>query len=214
MDTTQSSNFPPLEQSLTPEEMEKLKTEKLQAWWKLCDEIANGSMFTSDDLDLVIENISDPVIKNQIYNFFHPVMGSDNVIAFLSAYNAARPNFGGKLKEKVKQEQELRKEVVKFWFPDPKEGTNKTEIGNEWSLKLMHKINRTVDEAAYDATATKLREMGINTDKLTRTTHEVAIAEYRALENLNKEAFKIFEGCLIIKPAAPVLELVPPKEKK
>lgn len=212
MDTTPSANFPP--EDISPSYTEEQKQAKLQEWWGLLDKLANGNPFTEQDFDLVLDNVENPELKRKLQGLFDPVMEFDLRKAFIDSFNKVRGEFGAGFKALSKQEQAVRKEVGAMYFPEPKEGTNNADIGNGWKLKYTHKIDRKVDEAAFDATTIKLREMGINTDKLTRTVHELATTEYRALESLNEEAFKVFQECLIIKPGSPTLELVPPKTRK
>lgn len=107
------------------------------------------------------------------------------------------------------EEKTLRSAIVKHFFPDPVEGTNTQDMPKGWKLKLTHKLERKIDEAALDAVLEKLPEG--SRDKLVRFKPELNKRGYNALHEVQKE---IFEEALITKPASPQLTLVEPKEKK
>lgn len=111
----------------------------------------------------------------------------------------------------VEAEQALRKEVAKLFFPDPTEGTNSTDLAQGWKLKLTHKIDRKVDEAALAAVKEELRKLDINPDPLVRFKPELDTKAYKALKLVNEDATKIFDQALVIKESSPTLELVAPK---
>ena len=110
--------------------------------------------------------------------------------------------------KKVKSlEMKLRLELFPLFFPEPKEGTDRVDIGKGWKLKGTYKINIGVDKAAVDAVMDKLPE-GFE-DVLLRYIPEVNIKAYKAL---SPEHRKVFAQCLIMKPGTPSMEVVPPKE--
>jgi hypothetical protein len=113
----------------------------------------------------------------------------------------------------VEKEQALRKEVSAMFFPDPVEGVNTIELPSGWKLKLTHKIDRKIDETVLQAVLTELRSKGINFDTVVNMKPELATKTYKAMMISNKEAVKVFDTCLTIKPASPTMELVEPKEK-
>ncbi len=106
------------------------------------------------------------------------------------------------------REMELRKELFAFAFPNPLEGTNKADLPENWLLKGTYKLDRSVDEAAFNAIKDQLRAININPDPLVRFKPELAVRDYKAL---SEQARGIFDQCLLIKSGAPSLELVPPK---
>jgi len=115
----------------------------------------------------------------------------------------------------VAREMELRKEVMAMYFPNPVEGTNSAPLASDWVLKGTHKLERKIDDAALPAVRQQLREQfQINPDNLFCTKYELETAQYKALKTINAEAFTLLETALIIKPASPTLELVPPKPKE
>ncbi len=108
----------------------------------------------------------------------------------------------------VAQEMTLRKEVFALLFPSPKEGANTAEIENGWQAKGIYKLDRKIDAAALPAVLDQLRKRDVVADALVKYTPEVATKDYKALSEDNR---KIFEQAMTIKPASPILELVPPK---
>lgn len=106
------------------------------------------------------------------------------------------------------REMELRKELFAFAFPSPLEGTNKVDLPAGWLLKGVYKLDRSVDEAAFNAIKDQLRAININPDPLVRLKPELAVRDYKALSD---QARAIVDQALIIKPGAPSLELVAPK---
>jgi len=106
------------------------------------------------------------------------------------------------------REMELRKELFAFAFPNPLEGTNKVDLPEGWLLKGVYKLDRSVDEAAFNAIKDQLRAINVNPDPLVRLKPELAVRDYKALSD---QARGIMDQALIIKPGAPSLELVAPK---
>jgi hypothetical protein len=85
------------------------------------------------------------------------------------------------------------------------------DLDQGWTLKLTHKIDRKVDEAALPAVQEQLRLLEINPDPLVKMKPDLDTKAYKALKLVNPDAAKVFEQALIIKPASPTLELVAPK---
>lgn len=115
----------------------------------------------------------------------------------------------GKLKSK---EALLRSRIFKSKFPDPKEGTNRVDLGGGYSLKATHEINRKVDPGELQALGeamTKGEAPPLPLDKLIKWVPELAIKEYRTLTDNEKG---IFDKCLIIKPGSAQLEIDQPKK--
>jgi hypothetical protein len=108
-----------------------------------------------------------------------------------------------------KEEMELRKQIFKEAFPDPKEGTNNHNLPDNYVLKGKYSLNRSIDQGAFDAIKEKLREMNVNPDTLVRYKPELALSVYKALKDDEKA---LFEQCLTIKPGSPSLEIVLPKK--
>jgi hypothetical protein len=116
---------------------------------------------------------------------------------------------------KVK-ENELRAKIFGFYFPNPKEGTNKFELkdGTGAVLKAIHVINRSVEPGSLDALKAALHEEGspqLPIADLIRYKPELAVGEYR---KLTAEEALFFDQCLIIKPGSPSLEITIPKKAK
>jgi len=121
----------------------------------------------------------------------------------------------GRLKSK---EALMRTRIFKFYFKDPVEGVNTAEIddGTGAVIKGQYVLNRTVDPGALDALRTAMQTEGanvpkINLDKLVKWKPEVAVSEYRALTD---EERNFFDQALIVKPGSPQMEIVIPKRPK
>jgi hypothetical protein len=123
-------------------------------------------------------------------------------------------NLANDAKSVIENEQALRKEVAALFFPTPDEGANTYELTQGYKLKLTHKIDRKLDEAALDAVKLQLREMNVNPDALVEMKPSLVLKAYKGLAQVNPEAIKVFDQALTIKPASPTLEVVAPKEKK
>ena len=117
----------------------------------------------------------------------------------------------GQIRALGEQEMALRKELFGEAFATPVEGTNTLELAAGWKLKGVYKINRKVDETALPAIREKLASVGVSVDPLIKWSPDLEIRAYRAMSDATKS---IFDQCLIIKPGAPALELVPPAAKK
>jgi hypothetical protein len=113
----------------------------------------------------------------------------------------------------IENEQALRKEVASLFFLDPQEGTNTYDLPAGYKLKLTHKIDRKVDEAALEAVKVQLKEINISIDTLIKYEPKLETKTYKGLKQVNAEAAKVFEQALIVKPASPTLEVVAPKQK-
>lgn len=118
------------------------------------------------------------------------------------------------VKPYVKAEQDLRAEVIKSFFPAPKEGTNRLKIFGDWELNLSYKIDRKVDEAALPAILSKLQSLGHNVSAVIVSKPSLALGDYRTFQELQPAGGKILDEALIIKPGSHSIELVPPKDKK
>lgn len=117
------------------------------------------------------------------------------------------------VKPLVENEMRLRKEVMAAYFPTPVEGVNTYQLESGWELKGTYKIDRKIDEAALPAINRKLWEMRVNADTLVKLRPELITTAYKSLAQVNPEAARVFEKAMISKPAAPSIELKPPKAK-
>lgn len=123
------------------------------------------------------------------------------------------------------KEMLMRSRIYKYYFKDPKEGTNNLplEDGTGAVLKAGRVIDRKVDEGQLQAmmqaqhAAIEANKAGaampmdmpvLDFGKLVKWKPELSIRDYRALTD-NERRF--FEQCLIIKDGSPSLEIVIPK---
>jgi hypothetical protein len=111
----------------------------------------------------------------------------------------------------------LRRRIFKHHFPTPIEGTNTFTLEDGYALKGQYKIDRKVDDAALTTLTPAMRAQEIPVDALIKRPPELAVKEYRKLQNDNsvegKKRLNLFDQCLIIKPSeTPALEIVLPKK--
>jgi hypothetical protein len=128
------------------------------------------------------------------------------VMAWLEAKDAADA-----VKEIIANELEKRKELFAFLYQAPKEGVNKLELGEGYSIKGTYKLDRKVDEAVLQTVMEELATTGANPDALIEWKPALKTAVYR---ELTVEQIAIMDKALIIKPSTPTLEFVEPKTKK
>lgn len=128
-------------------------------------------------------------------------------------------------------EMELRKLNVALRFVKPDEGTNRVELGGGMDLKTVIKFNRTlvspdpkkdvvnaVDDV-IDAMAIADNEGSFIADQLFKWSVDISKTEYDALEVeastsvTKKKLLDLVNTVLIVKDAAPTLEIVKAKKK-
>lgn len=104
------------------------------------------------------------------------------------------------------KEMTLRKQLVQDFFPSPVEGVNTYCMPAGYLLKLTHKIERKIDEAALSDVLEQMEE-----------GTEDTLVKYKP--SLNKKAYDllptdeqtIFLEALIIKPGTPSMTIIAPK---
>jgi len=110
------------------------------------------------------------------------------------------------LKDGKSREMELRKELVSLFVPKPVEGTNNVQ-GVGFALKVTHKIERALDEAALDAVMAQFPENSPHrlVGNLISYKPTFNLAYYRSM---SAEDRKIFDQALTIKDGSPELEII------
>lgn len=108
------------------------------------------------------------------------------------------------------EERSLRRTIFAVKFPEPKEGTNKSSLGNGWELKATYPIDRKVDMPMLQAIQDQFFDMKIPPD-IIKMDPKLNIKPYRLL---TAEQLKFFDQALIIKPGSISLEILPPKVKE
>lgn len=113
------------------------------------------------------------------------------------------------------QEAALRSELFAALFDNGKfplkEGANKLDLPDGWSIQATHKLNYSIDEAVISDTLEQMREKGFSDRGLVKYKPSLSVAEYRKIDD---EMKGIFSAALTIKPGSPSMKLVPPKEGK
>lgn len=123
-----------------------------------------------------------------------------------------------KLDEAKKAEAELRKQVIDAFSeenPDTASGTENIDIGYGYKLKIVHKLEYTLDNANdYEKTDKALDEIEesvehgeLLVDRLIRRKLELSVSEYKKLPAAAK---KIIDKVVTTKPGAKSVELVAP----
>ena len=108
------------------------------------------------------------------------------------------------------QEIALRRKIFGAFFT-VEEGTEYRPLGNGYRLKAIAKLDRNIDIAHFDTMRPQFKDAKINPDDLVKYKPELVLSEYR---KLTKEQQHLVDLTLIIKPGAPTLEIVAPKEEK
>lgn len=116
------------------------------------------------------------------------------------------------LKPLIIVERALRKEIVEALWPAV-EGNEGTRYENYEGMRLKAnvKIDRIVDEAAYQANDRRMWDAGINPAVVFKIERKLSLTAYKALTQAQQ---RIVEECFEKKPASPELELVPAKAAK
>lgn len=104
----------------------------------------------------------------------------------------------------------LRQRIFKAYFPTPKEGVNNYDLGSGITLKGDYKINRTLDDAAFDTSKAMFKEQGIPVDDVVKAKPTLVVKEFKLLTD---EQHAIFDVVVTIKPGTPALEINRPKAK-
>lgn len=126
----------------------------------------------------------------------------------LNRWYALHQHVEQQLKPIIEQERALRRELIDAYFPEPKEGSNKADIGGGWTLEHYRWIDYQIDEAVVPAVTTQLPPGFL--DHLLRYKPELQLKNYRTLP---KEYKDVFDQCVISKPGSPSVKLVAPKSE-
>lgn len=103
-----------------------------------------------------------------------------------------------------------RKDLALFYFPDPREGTNRLPLGGGYELKLVHGINRKVDEVAYNnVKAAQVKKLKLDMDALFELKPVLKVSEYRKLTDEQKD---FVDTLLDSDEGSPQLSIVPAGE--
>lgn len=105
----------------------------------------------------------------------------------------------------------VRKRMANFYFPTPREGTNRLDLGGGYDLKLDFSYSRNVDEAALDnAKAADFRKLRIDKEELFPLKPTLNLKAYRKLTD-EQRAF--VDELLEVKEGTPALHIVPQGEQ-
>lgn len=108
------------------------------------------------------------------------------------------------------KEMELRKEIVAGCFSeDQVEGTENIELGNDWKLKAVKKMNYRCVGKQEKIIATLAKLPSELSKRLVSWKPSLSTREFKLLENGQA---KIVSEIVEIRPGTPTLELIAPKE--
>ena len=125
----------------------------------------------------------------------------------LQRWDALKKRIAAEIAPLQAQERLLREKIVRTFFPEPKEGTNKMPLSAGWELKYTHTIKRDVDYGVFQAMLPKFTEANIGAAACLRQKWELEKKQYNTL---TAEQKMLFDQCLTIKPESPQLEIVLP----
>lgn len=120
-------------------------------------------------------------------------------------------------------EMSWRKYAFTRSFPNAKEGTNTTELGNGYELKGVKKLNyklldNNIVEKCLDRIAKVGNQGSFIADKLVSWTPSFLITQYRELQEQDtpdaKQILSIVNEMLVIDEGAPTLKIVEPKKAR
>jgi hypothetical protein len=108
------------------------------------------------------------------------------------------------IKQFVQEERELRQALFGGMFPAPREGTNKIQFPDGRVAQATYSLNRTFKvKNPFEVLPKPIADMVIRT----KTEYELDLKQYRLLDPASKK--KVDEQ-LVVKPALPTLEVLPP----
>lgn len=120
-------------------------------------------------------------------------------------------------------EMNLRKECAALIFPDAAVGTNRVELPEGYSLKMVRKVNYKLDadnekvDSVQDKVAAMGNEGAFLAPRLFKWTVELSVSEYKKLDPANPTHAKIkktLDAIITTEDGAPTMEVEAPKAKK
>ena len=121
------------------------------------------------------------------------------------------------LSEARKAESELRDQVLKAAFNfkgDDREGTENIELGNDYKLKAVFKLSRSVNNAKIQKALDKMEKSGPEGEFLAdRLINWKASLNKKEFDALPTNYRRMVEPAITSKPGKPSLTLVCPKSK-
>lgn len=125
-----------------------------------------------------------------------------------------------KLEAAKTSEMEARKAVADYCFPEAREGTNRIELNQGFSLKMVHKLNHKIAASndqvdAIEVEAGKLGNEGtFLIERVITWTPGFSKSEYKKLDvslPTHAKVKALVDSVLEITPGAPTLEIEEPK---
>jgi len=113
----------------------------------------------------------------------------------------------------LKTSEHLERVVLsEFYFPNPREGTNRMDLGEGFDLLLQAGFNYKVNEEDLDnIKATDIKRLKLPWEDLFVYKPSLDMKTYR---NLNEAQKKFVDGLLDIKPSSPQLKIVPQADRE
>jgi len=102
----------------------------------------------------------------------------------------------------------LRKQLLRVFFPNPKEGANVCPLPNDCKLTITAPLTRSIDKEGLIELNDELVAMGIDIIGLIEYEPKLKVSAYR---ELSTEQRNLFDRCLVVKDGAPTIEIKEPK---
>lgn len=116
----------------------------------------------------------------------------------------------------------IRKAIAAREFPNPKKGTNNLELGNGYTLKLVHKVNYNLapDNAKVEEVQEAIEKVGNEgkflADRLITWKPTLSVSEYGKLDledPTHRKIKELVDSVVTMTDATPSLEIKEPKSK-
>lgn len=110
-------------------------------------------------------------------------------------------------------EMEFRKACFSRAFPNPTKGTNNFDLGAQYVLKGVPKVNVKIDQTLFPQVRAELAKQNVALDPFLKVSYSLVESEYKAVtedEEKNKSIGTILRTMLTFTPGAPELKIVLP----
>jgi hypothetical protein len=124
------------------------------------------------------------------------------------------------VKQATEVERELRKQVVKEFFPNGAEGTNNYELPDGSKLKATIGITYKLDKDKIDDALEQIERIGNDgnfiAERLVTWAPSLSVSEFKKLDDASPshaQIKEVIQTVLTTSPSTPTLEIIEPKVK-
>ncbi len=117
-------------------------------------------------------------------------------------------------------ELELRNILAKMCFPNPVKGTQRIDLGEGYSLKMVHKVNYKIDAEKVEDVLDEIEKVGNEGqflgERLVKLQYDLSVSEYGKLDVSNpthKKVKALLDKIVTTTDATPAMEFEVPKPK-